>query len=313
MLPEVQEMHARGKTQRVFVRPFAWNLHAPTHMEWSPDGRLFVVERTTGKIKDTTKGGDLADAPAVVEGLEGPSSMAVLPDGRMLVTEFWGGRIREITEGGKADHLPILAEGLNGPYSLDYDRIGRLAVTVRETTSVGRSVEIDLNDGTYRTLVSGTPLIAPKGFFGFAPPNAFPDDYRLFASCNDWKKAIKAPGLPYTFALAITDMVVLIPEERRSYTFQELATNHVLATGLGWTGGMTQHPFLDQLFITQPIQGSVMALDLHRLGRDVAFEPPQVRNLPLASCVRFDAKGEVMFVCSPANGVIWQVEGAVRA
>ena len=66
MLPEVQEVHARGKTQRVFVRPFAWNLHAPTHMEWSPDGRLFVVERTTGKIKDATKGGDLADAPAVI-------------------------------------------------------------------------------------------------------------------------------------------------------------------------------------------------------------------------------------------------------
>jgi hypothetical protein len=56
------------------VRPFAWNLHASSHMEWAPDGRLLVVERATGKVKDVTKGGDMEEAKRFAWGLEGPSS-----------------------------------------------------------------------------------------------------------------------------------------------------------------------------------------------------------------------------------------------
>jgi len=295
----VQEYKYKDKTQKLYLRPHAWNLQAPTHME--------------GKIKDATKGGDLSEARPVVQGLEGPSSMTVLADGRMLVTEFWGGRIREIVEGSHADGLPLIAEGLKGPYSLAQDRNGRLAVTVRETKTVGRSVEIDLVTGEIRTLVEGTPLIAPQGFHGFAPSQSFPDDYRLYASCNDWKTVINAAGMPYTFALAVTDMVVLVPEESRTYSFNELVKNHLLAYGLGWTGGMIQHPHLDTLYITQPLTGSVTALNLRNLENDATFAPPVIKNLPLASCVRFDKTGETMFVCSPENGVIWKVEGAVEA
>jgi hypothetical protein len=74
MLKEVQEVRVGGRTRRVYVRPFAWNLHAPTHMEWAPDGRLLVVERTTGKVKDVTKGGDMEEAKPFAWGLQGPSS-----------------------------------------------------------------------------------------------------------------------------------------------------------------------------------------------------------------------------------------------
>ncbi len=55
MLKEVQEVKVGGRTRRVHVRPFAWNLHAPTHMEWAPNGRLLVNVRLF-----TAKWGNLA-------------------------------------------------------------------------------------------------------------------------------------------------------------------------------------------------------------------------------------------------------------
>ncbi len=76
MLKEVQEVKVGGRTRRVHVRPFAWNLHAPTHMEWTPDGRLLVVERTTGKVKDVTKGGDMEEAKPSPGGSRGPPACA---------------------------------------------------------------------------------------------------------------------------------------------------------------------------------------------------------------------------------------------
>jgi len=63
MLKEVQEVKVGGRTRRVYVRPFAWNLRVPTHME---------------------------EAKPFAWGLEGPASLCPMPDGRVLVTEFWG-------------------------------------------------------------------------------------------------------------------------------------------------------------------------------------------------------------------------------
>ena len=309
MLKELQETTVGQRTRRVHVRPFAWNLHAPTHMEWTPDGRLYVVERTTGKIMDITNGGDMDSAPSVVWDLEGPSSMCALPDGRMLVTEFWGGRIKDITEGGSAKALPTLAEHLNGPYSLTYSNSLGMAVTLRDSIAIGKSMLIDAETGHKQVLVEGTPLIPPQGFWGFSPPSAWPDKYRQYASCNDWNTVVDLANSPYSIALAVTDMVVLIPKGKGPYAFTELVHTHRLATGLGWTGGMIQHPFNDTLFITLPHEGAVQALDL-RKPDDYSFQPPVVRNLALASCVRFSQSGETMYVCSSANGIVWEVEGA---
>ncbi len=59
MLKEVQEVKVGGRTRRVYVRPFAWGLKNPSHMEWTPDGRLLVSEHTAGTVRDITKGGTL--------------------------------------------------------------------------------------------------------------------------------------------------------------------------------------------------------------------------------------------------------------
>ncbi|WP_197049826.1 hypothetical protein [Thermus scotoductus] len=52
VLKEVQEVRVGGRARRVHVRPFAWNLHAPTHMEWTQDGRLLISEHTGDTIRD---------------------------------------------------------------------------------------------------------------------------------------------------------------------------------------------------------------------------------------------------------------------
>ena len=52
MLKEVQEAKVGGRTRRVYVRPFAWGLKNPSHMEWTPDGRLLVSEHTAGTVRD---------------------------------------------------------------------------------------------------------------------------------------------------------------------------------------------------------------------------------------------------------------------
>jgi len=43
MLKEVQEAKIGGRTRRVYVKPFAWNLHAPTQVEGTPEGRLLFL------------------------------------------------------------------------------------------------------------------------------------------------------------------------------------------------------------------------------------------------------------------------------
>lgn len=104
------------------VELFATNLHTPTHMEWTADGRLLAAEHTAGRVVDITDGGDLRDAKPFATGLQGPTSILPLPDGRILVSEMWSGRIADITDGGDVSDREPFAEGLRGPYSLS--RIG---------------------------------------------------------------------------------------------------------------------------------------------------------------------------------------------
>ena len=308
MLKEVQEVKVGGRTRRVYVRPFAWNLHAPTHMEWTPDGRLLVVERTTGKVKDVTKGGDMEEAKPFAWGLQGPSSMCPLPDGRILITEFWGGRIRDISVGGPSEKLAIYAEDLSKPYSLALDALGRLLVTEHLGHGVGR-ISI-LASGKAVPLVQGVPSVETPGFEGYTPPHAWPDRWEGFvAGCGKWGTDPKVfPDRPYVFAVSIggLGLIVGVPEDGGHY--EALAPEHTFARGLGWTGGMIAHPFDGMLYVTQPLQGEIRAIN-PRESRNYRFDPPVVSGIPMASCVRFTPDWEKMLVCSPQSGAIWQVEG----
>nr|WP_246584075.1 hypothetical protein [Thermus brevis] len=314
VLKDMQEVKVGCQTRRVYVRLFAWNLHAPTHMEWTADGRLLVVERTTGKVKDATKGGDMEEAKPFAWGLEGPASLCSLSDGRILITEFWGGRIRDITNGGGARACEVVAEGLRAPYSLIYDqRRAKLAVTVSSLRSRSE-VLIDPLTGEQTPLVNDIPLVPPHGFEGINPPASWKEfskefDPFLAAGCNDWKKVNRVPDLPYSSLLTVADYLVGVPDQGGPFSFTELLEEHCLASGLGFTGGMIDSPTNPEItYITQPTQNSVIAVNVRDRG-DYRFEPPLVTGLPLVSCVRLSQDGEQMFACSIVGGVIWLIEG----
>jgi hypothetical protein len=312
MLKEMQEVKVGGWTRRVYVRPFAWNLHAPTHMEWAPDGRLLVVERTTGKVKDVTKGGDMEEAKPFAWGLEGPSSMCPLPDGRFFITEMWGGRIRDITQGGDARKSDVVAEGLQAPYSLVYDeRRQKLSVTASE----GRSradILIDLQTGQKQPLVKDIPLFPPHGFEDVSSPPGDSERRRgiaVFAGCNDWKKVNRVPELPYGSLLTVADYLLGVPDVGGPFAFGELLEHHCLASGLHFTGGMIDDPLNPEItYVTQPLRGSVIAVNVKDQG-DYRHQPPVVSGLPMVSCVRISPNGEKMFACSISGGVVWVIEG----
>ena len=107
MLKEVQEANVGGRTRRVYVRPFAWGLKNPSHMEWTPDGRLLVSEHTAGTVRDISKGGDASEAKPLAYNLQGPAAIRPTEDGKVLVVETWGGAIADIAGGGDATKLPF--------------------------------------------------------------------------------------------------------------------------------------------------------------------------------------------------------------
>jgi hypothetical protein len=314
----VQEVKVGSRTRQVYVRPFAWNLHAPTHMEWTLDGRLLVVERTAGKVKDATRGGDMAEVKPFAWGLAGPASMCVLPDGRFLVSETWGGSIRDISESGDARRREVICQGLRAPYSMVYDASReKLSVIAFNDSSkfLREDLIVDPNTGAHQSLVYGLPFLQPPGFEAIDPPEAWINgEYNEFyaGNCDTWKVITKNPSLSYSSLILTANYILGVPAKGGPFAYQELLQKHLIASGLGYTGGATPHPIqTDLLCVTQPLEGSVTFVDL-TLSRDYRFEPPVVKGLPMVSCVRFDASGEKMFACSIVAGTIWLVEGILK-
>ena len=69
---------------------------------------------------------------------------------------------------------------------------------------------------------------------------------------------------------------------------------------------MIDHPSDGRTYVSQPLKGTVMAVD-HSGGRDYRFDPPVVQGLNMPTCVRFSPDGESMFVCSMAVGGVWRI------
>lgn len=111
------------------VELFATNLHNPSHMEWTPQGRLLVSEHTAGRVMDITDGGDMRDAEPYAYGLQGPSAILPIND-HLLVAETWGGRVSDISAGGDASNGKRFATELSTPYSLS--AIRREGADIRE-------------------------------------------------------------------------------------------------------------------------------------------------------------------------------------
>lgn len=93
-------------------------------------------------------------------------------------------------------------------------------------------------------------------------------------------------------------------------TYSELVAypGALVAWGLHRLGGMRLHPPSGLLFAVQPEMGEVIAVDTAKEG-NYHFQPPIVRGLRMPTCVRFSLDFDKMYVCSSADGVVWQVEG----
>lgn len=294
----------------VSVQPFATNLRTPSHMEWTPEGRLLVSETTAGRIVDITDGGDFADAEPFAVGLEGPASILPLPDGRILVAEVWRGRVTDVSLGGDVSKREPYAAELHAPYSLStaYDRI---FVVERAGTSTNQSTDISGGGGRSNHVahVRSIPTVAMAGLEGLTPVESWPASWQpLFIGCGGWNNIARIGGTTWPLSSSSAlGQLIKVPEEGGSF-LDLVEEGYVVAQGLGWLGGAIQHPLDERVYLTQPTKGSVVAVDPSSSDTDYRFQPPVVQGLNMPTCVRFSPDGAAMFVCSMSTGSVWKVE-----
>lgn len=300
-------IEARVRTG-VDVRLFATNLHAPSHMEWTQDGRLLVSEHSAGRIVDITAGGDFIDSVPFAWGLAGPSSILPLPNGQLLVAEMWRGQITDVTNGGDLSEAPAFIDGLRNPYSLAMidDNIYVVERSGWSTTQV--TMVLEKGRRVHKPLVTNAPSLPMAGLEGLTPPSSWPDNWtEYFAGCSAW---LTPPLISGTHTLVMNNsplgQLLAVPEHGGDY-LALAESGKVIASGLSWMGGMYQRRSDERIFMTQPTKGTIVAIDPYA-NRDYRFDPPVVQGLNTPTCVRFGPDDE-MLVCSIATGGIWRITG----
>lgn len=300
-------LQVKPRTQ-VKVELFATNLHTPSHMEWTRDGRLLVSEHTAGRIMDITHGGDMRDVKPFAYGLKGPAAILPLEDGRILVSEMYGGRIVDVSVGGDISSVKPFAEGLRAPYGLT--KINQRIVVVERAgasaTQLTQLTDKETSDG-YRPYLRNIPAVPMPGLEGLVPLEAWPDRFlEIFNACDSWITPLQLGGETVLMVnISPLGQLLRVPEGGGEF-FDLVAQGHLVATGLGWMGGMVQHPHDGQLYVTQPFKGSVIAVDPTG-AHDYRFNPPVVQGLNMPTCVRFSPDGESMVACSIPTGSIWKI------
>lgn len=296
------------------IELFATNLHNPSHMEWTPQGRLLVSEHTAGRVMDITDGGDMRDAKPYAYGLQGPS--AILPiDDHLLVAETWGGRVSDISAGGDVSDGERFATELSTPYSLSaIKREGealRIFVSERFKLFKGQVTEITAGGGRSGFLPFVTDVPVRPGKPGKTPLESWPDDWEHFASagCENAPWTTDVAGDLF-FEVGHIGQIVRAPENGGVYADLE-ERGYVIAWGLERIGGMKAHPHDGRVYAVEPDRGAVVAID-PSTPRHYCFDPPVAQGFFQPTCVRFSDDGETMYVCSSGDGVIWKVTNFLR-
>jgi hypothetical protein len=142
---------------------------------------------------------------------------------------------------------------------------------------------------------------------GLTPYELWPDKWQDVAmGCSDWITPVSTNDGDY---LVVTcsplSELLKIPADGGDY-FELADRGNILATGLGWSGGLIQHPKNGKVYVTQPKEGTIMAIDPNE-QRDYRFEPPVVKGINTPSCVRFNSQGDEMYICSMPTGSVWKV------
>jgi hypothetical protein len=303
---------AGSRKRRPVVELFATGLENPTHMEFTPEGRLLVSEHTAGRVKDITDGGDFRDVDPLAYNLEGPSGILPLGD-RILVSETWAGRVSDLGVGGDMHGRPSFADELKMPYGLAArtfeDGSTRIFVGEKPAPFYSQITEISQGGGRddYAPLV--TELPSKPGDPGKTPIDAWPDRYEFYAStaCGTW--AVIWPPEDSTELCFVSGgalgHVVGVPPEGGSYGHL-LTEDHAIAWGLGSISSMKDNRDDGLIYVVRADRGDVMVVDPTE-KRNYWFDPPIVQGLNRPLCVRFGADGETMFACASGDGVVWRV------
>lgn len=294
------------------VELHASNLMTPSHMEWTPDGRLLVSETTAGRIKDITKPGNYLDVAPFASGLKGPSSIVPLQDGRIYVCETWANRIVDVSLGGdSSENLPFL-DGLQRPYSLTY--LGdHLEVVERESITTNRVLKINPETGSKEVLIKNIPAVPMPGLEGILPLESFPDNWEyewsMYSGCAGWKtKIFTEDGQEFNVSSSSAlGQIVKDPETETDY-MDLVKKGNLIASGLDWKGGMIQNPVNKMLYVTQPHKGTILEINPFE-SKDYRFSAPIIQGLNMPTCVRFSPDGNSMYVCSAPTGSIWKFTG----
>ncbi|MFC0596202.1 hypothetical protein ACFFFP_08510 [Thermus composti] len=282
-------------------------------MEWTPEGKLLVSEHTAGTVRDISKGGDASESKPLAFHLRGPAAIRPTGEGKVLVAETWGGTITDIANGGDARKLPKLATNLKGPYTL---AILKKKIFVSESRSIFMTqiTCLTLADRGIEPKVYISDIPARHGEPGLTPPESWPDKWEKYAAAGCVKNWIDDAAGRDFFYLAVGNLGQIFrikPDEMpEQITYSELIDhpNTLVAWGLHRLGGMRFHPPSGLLFAVQPEMGEVIAIDPAKPG-NYHFQPPVVRGFRMPTCVRFSQDFDKMYVCSSADGVVWQVEG----
>lgn len=298
----------------VEIELFATNLMNPSHMEWTPDGRLLVSEHTNGTIKDATNGGDLANEPPVATGLDGPASIAPLKDGRILVAEAWGGRIKDISKGGPDyAHAPAFASGLSMPYSIvERNLDGKDRLFVSESFGPHHAQITEFTAGgdvrsAFGEFITNLPSVA--GEPGLTPLHSWPHDWENFAAAGcvkDWEDTGDG-GAKHYVAVGPLGQIFDVSSGGGDY-FDLLKANQLIARGLHQLGGLKMNSHDGLIYAVEPKAGTVVAIDPAK-QHNYKFEPPVVRGLNMPTCPRFSADGQILYVCDSGVGGIWKITG----
>jgi hypothetical protein len=304
--------------REVDVTLHATNLSNPSHMEWTHDGRLLATERTNGRIVDVTEGGDFGglsadDSRVFTSGLEGPSSMAMLPDGRILSNECWEGRIRNITGGGDFSSVTegsVFASDLDGPYSILYhDATDSVYTTVNPGNNrSSRIIDVTGGDNAEEHEVIVDQIPVRDKFPGMTPQRAWPDDWQKYQiDCGKW---VVGAGDSLLYSVGPLGQVVradMDPDSDTTTHMDHVNDERLVAEGLGRAGGSTYSRKDSLMYVAEPFNGSVAAVDPHD-SRQYRFAPRVVNGFNLPTCVRCGPDGDSMFVCGRGEGVVYKVE-----
>lgn len=320
-----QELKQRARGHRLRVELHVVGLQRPTHMEWTPDGRLLVSEHRAGAVKDITHGGEATEIATYASGLRGPAALLPIED-RILVTEMLGGRVTDISQGGDVTNREPFASGLRLPYNIVGAPNGdETRIVVSEDASLGILQYTDITNGGSRSdFVPFITTIPARSHYQMKPTIDFDElttdtptgefDFFMPPKCGSW-------GIVYAIedssdlvvAASSLGLIARVPQDGGD--FMSLVADHdrVLAWGLDLMGGMKEHPTDGMIYVSQPHRGCVLAVDPSE-PHNYVFDAP-VLELPrpgFPSCIRFSPEGDTMFICDAGHGVVWKVEGFER-